>query len=62
MSAAFRRRERQPLSPSLMHLVVNEVFAAPASFLSAACPSQVSLTHFFMKLVLAAPASFLSVA
>ena len=52
----------QLLIPSFTHLVVNEVFAAPASFLSVACALQESVTHFFMKLVLAAPASFLSVA
>src|SRR5271157_692118 len=47
---------------SVTHFLTKEVFAAPASFLSAACPSQAVLSHLVMKLVLAAPASFLSVA
>jgi hypothetical protein len=57
----------QPPVPteSFTHFFVKLVFAAPASFLSAADESQVacaSFWHFFMKLVKAAPASFLSVA
>jgi hypothetical protein len=43
--------------------LVKLVFAAPASFFSAAEWSQAalaSLSHFFMKLVCAAPASFFS--
>src|SRR5882672_9808805 len=48
---------------SVTHFLVKLVFAAPASFFSAACASQVALasvSHFFMKLFLAAPASFFS--
>ena len=44
------------------HFLVKLVFAAPASFLSAACASQLacaSFLHLVMKLVIAAPASFL---
>ena len=54
---------------SFTHLLTKLVFAAPASFLSAACAVQVlfaasvaSFMHFFTKLVLAAPASFFSAA
>jgi hypothetical protein len=50
---------------SLTHFVVNDDFAAPASFLSAADVSQVAIAsflHFVMKLFNAAPASFFSVA
>src|SRR5690242_974605 len=55
----------QPPVASLTHFLVKLVFAAPASFLSAAALSHAavaSLWHFFMKLLSAAPASFLSVA
>ena len=54
--------EAQPAVASFTHLVVNEVRAAPASFLASACLSQESFTHFVRKLVLAAPLSFLAVA
>ena len=54
---------------SSTHFLVKLVFAAPASFFSAAWASQVfctdaeaSLLHFFRKLSLAAPASFFSAA
>src|SRR5690349_3008431 len=49
---------------SVTHFLVKLVFAAPASFFSAAClsqPAAASVSHFFMKLVFAAPASFFSV-
>ena len=47
---------------SVTHFSVKLVFAAPASFFSAACLSQpavASVSHFFMKLVFAAPAELL---
>jgi hypothetical protein len=46
------------------HFLVKLVFAAPASFWSAALVSQDALASFshFMKLVMAAPASFFSAA
>src|SRR5207253_7069136 len=47
------------------HFLVKLVFAAPASFFSAAWASQAavaSASHFFMKLVLAAPESFFALA
>src|SRR5271170_6112741 len=50
---------------SVTHFLVKLVFAAPASFLSAAWVSQAasaSFVHFVMKLVFAAPARFLAVA
>src|ERR1700712_2268309 len=69
--------EDQPFAASATHFLVKLVFAAPASFLSAAAASQVSLAlglaaaavvppmsllHLVTKLVFAAPASFLSAA
>src|SRR6516225_7196480 len=53
----------QAPTASVTHFFVKLVFAAPASFLSFACPSHdfcASDWHFFMKLLSAAPASFLS--
>ena len=47
------------------HFLVKLVLAAPASFLSAACISQLvcaSFVHFVMKLFIAAPASFFAAA
>src|SRR5271169_1188530 len=68
----MRRSVRRPSTDgahvpmaSVTHFLVKLIFAAPASFLSAAWLSQAvlaSVSHFFKKLVLAAPASFLSVA
>ena len=65
-------RKNQPPVASLMHFLVKLFLAAPASFLSAACASQVvvavakaaaaSFSHFWTKLFLAAPASFFSAA
>jgi hypothetical protein len=56
-----------PPPASFSHLVTKLVLAAPASFFSAACASQLpataaSASHFFMKLLSAAPASFFSLA
>src|SRR5689334_3955950 len=54
---------------SVTHFLTKLFLAAPANFLSAACPSHVlvaasaaSLSHFLMKLVFAAPDSFFSAA
>jgi len=61
--AAVQKREDYYPAESFTHFFVKLVFAAPASFLSAACASQdfaASLWHFFMKLFSAAPASFFS--
>jgi hypothetical protein len=64
--------ENYPPVASLMHFFKKLFFAAPASFLSLACASQLavaavnaaeaSFSHFWTKLVLAAPTSFFSAA
>jgi len=56
----LKGRVHMPVA-SVTHFLVKLVFAAPASFLSAACESQLacaSFVHLVMKLVFAAPASF----
>jgi hypothetical protein len=61
--AAVQKRKDYYPAESFTHFFVKLVFAAPASFLSAACASQdfaASLWHFLMKLFAAAPASFFS--
>src|SRR5882757_4990976 len=57
------RRLPQVPAASVTHFLVKLVFAAPASFFSAACASQAvlaSFSHFVRKLFWAAPASFFS--